>query len=293
MQGFNYTQLFSAMQVWPLKASAQYLASINRLIFLGELRLVRDMDLEIFDVNDQVAATLGQTVLPKPNGSQPITFTAPVAQNAVSATLTADFTGVTGVYVVTFSDNEIQAVTLTNNATSATWPLPMANAATTAATINPLFVAERNLWSIYNGVPKLMVKRSWEFIQNYQAAAPGKPYYFADQGTSQWITAPAADANTSFFVRRYIQRPQSIVVAQNTYFGDNLGDVLFTCCLMEAEQWLKADDRYADLSKKYYEELLPNARGEISIAARAGMYTPLQPVASVPQPAAPQQPAQG
>lgn len=290
MQGFNYAQLYQAMQDWPLKSSGLYLKNINRMIYMGELRLIRDLDLEIFDITDQVAATLGQNTLAKPNASQPITFTAPIAQNATSATLTAAFTGVTGVYVVTFSDNEIQAVTLTNGATTATWPLPMAAAVTVNATINPLFVAERNLWSVYNGVPKLMVKRSWEFIQNYQAAAQGKPYYFADQGTSQWITAPAADANTTFFKRRYIQRPQSIVVAQNTYLGDNLGDVLFAATLMESEMFLKADDRYADMKTKYEQELLPSARGEIAIAARAGVYSPLQPVASVPQPAAPPPP---
>jgi hypothetical protein len=287
MQGFSYKQLFQAMQDWPLKSSGLYLTNINRMIFMGELRLVRDMDLEIFDVTDQVAVTPGQNIIAKPNGSQPFTFTAPIAQNATNGTLSAAFTGITGVYVVTFSDNEIQAVTLTNGLTTATWPLPMVNAATVNAVINPLFVAERNLWSIYNGVPKLMVKRSWEFIQNYQAAANGKPIYFADQGTSQWITAPAADANTSFIKRRYIQRPQSIVVAQNTYFGDNLGDVLFAACLMESEMFLKADDRYADMKTKYEQELLPSARGEIAIAARAGVYSPLQPVASVPQPAGP------
>lgn len=291
MQGFNYTQLFAALQAWPLKSSSVYLQNLNRMIFMGELRLVRDMDLEIFEVTDQVAVALGDTAVAKPAGSQPITFTAPVAQGATSATLNANFTGVTGVYVVTFSDNEIQAVTLTNGAPSATWPLPMANAATTAAIISPLFVAERSLWSIYSGRPKILVKRSYDFIQSYIQQDQGRPLYYCDDGQSQWLFAPAADANTSAIKRRYIRRPESIVVAQNTYFGDNLGDVLFAACLMESEQFLKADDRYADMKTKYYDELLPNARGEIAIAARAGVYSPLQPVASVPQPAAPPPPA--
>lgn len=291
MQGFNYTQLFAALQAWPLKSSGLYLANLNRMIFLGELRLVRDMDLEIFDVTDQVALTPGQTVVVKPAGSQPITFTAPIAQNATSATLNSVFSGATGVYIVTFSDNEIQAVTLTNLATTATWPLPMAAAATTAATISPLFVAERNLWSIYNGRKMMLVKRSYDFIQSYIAQDPGRPLYYSDDGQSQWVFAPAADVNATAIQRRYIRRPESIVVAQNTYFGDNLGDVLFVACLMESEQFLKADDRYADMKTKYYDELLPNARGEIAIAARAGVYSPLQPVASVPAPAAPPPPA--
>ncbi len=53
---------------------------------------------------------------------------------------------------------------------------------------------------------------------------------------------------------------------------------------MEAEQWLKVDDRYADMKTKYYDELLPNARGEVMIAARSGVYAPLAPIATIPGP---------
>lgn len=293
MQGFNYTELYSALQLWPLKSSTAYLASLNRIIYLGELRLIIDMDLDIFDVNDQVPAAPGDTTIPKPNQSMPITFTAPIAQNAQSATLSSAWTGTTGPYVLTFSDQEIQAVTLTNGQTTATWTLPMAAAVTAAATINPQMIVERNLWVLYDKgdgqgpAPRTMVKRSWDFLQQYFLATPGQPKYFADQGTSEWIFSPAADANTSAYIRRYIRRPVSIVIAQNTWLGDNVGQCLFVACLMEAEQWLKADDRYADWKSKYYEELLPNARGEIMIAARSGQYSPLAPVATVPGPPAP------
>ena len=284
MQGFNYQELYSALQVWPLKSSVAYLASLNRLIYLAELRVIIDLDLDIFDVNDSVTVASGATSLQKPSGSQPITFTAPIAQNATSATLASAWTGATGVYVVTFSDNEIQAVTLTKTQTTATWTLPMAAAVTANAVVNPQMVVERNLWVVYNGVPKTLVKRSWDFVTMYQNAAAGKPLYYADQGLGTWIFGPAADANTSAILRRYVQRPQSIVVAQNTWIGDNVGQLLFVAALMEAEQWLKADDRYADMKTKYYEELLPNARGEVMLAARSGAYAPLAPIASVPGP---------
>src|SRR5882762_3389495 len=149
MQGFSYSQLYSALQVWPLKASTLYLASINRLIYLAELRVIIDLDLDIFDVNDQVALAPGAVVVPKPPGSQPLVFTAPIAQNATSATLTGAWGGTTGPYVVTFSDQEIQSVTLTNGATTATWALPMAAAVTINAVVNSQFVVERNLWLVY------------------------------------------------------------------------------------------------------------------------------------------------
>ena len=285
MQGFSYQQLYSALQVWPLKSSPLYLASINRLIYLAELRVIIDLDLDIFDVNDQVALAANATTVAKPAGSLPLTFTAGIAQGAESATLAAAWAGTTGAYVVTFSDQEIQAVTLTNGQTTATWTLPMAAAVTTAAVINPQMVVERNLWVVYSGVTRLMVKRSWDFLQLYGQAAAGQPKYFADQGQGQWLIAPAADANATAIKRRYVQRPPSIVVAQNTWIGDNVGQLLFTAALMEAEQWLKVDDRYADMKTKYYSELLPNARGEVMLAARSGVYAPLAPIASVPGPA--------
>lgn len=284
MQGFSYTQLFAALQSWPLKSSDKYLKDLNRMIFLGELRVIKDLDLDIFDVNDQVAIAPAAVSVPKPPGSLPLIFTAPILANAVSATLASPWTGVTGPYVVTFSDQEIQSVTLTNGATTATWTLPMAAAVTVNAVINSQFIVERNLWVVYNGQTKLMVKRSWDFLQNYLGATAGRPYYYADQGQATWIFGPAADATATAIKRRYIQRPPSIVVAQNTWIGDNTGDLLFVACLMEAEHWLKADDRYGDMKTKYYEELLPNARGEVMLAARSGVYAPLAPIASVPGP---------
>jgi hypothetical protein len=289
MQGFNYKQLFQSLQDWPLKSSVPYQTALNRMIFLGELRVIRDLDLDIFDVNDQVVIAPAAVSLPKPPGSAPLVFTAPIALGAVSATLAAPWAGTTGPYVVTFSDNEIQSVTLTNAATTATWPLPMAAAVTVNATIASQFIVERNLWAVYSGATKIMVKRSWDFVTLYAGAAAGRPYYYADQGQGSWIFAPAADVNATAIKRRYVQRPPSIVVAQNTWLGDNVGDLLFVACLMEAEHFIKADDRYADMKTKYYEELLPNARGEVMLAARSGVYAPLAPIASVPgsPPAAP------
>ena len=287
MQGFNYTQLYQAMQDWPYKRSEVYLANINRMIFLGELRFVRDLDLEIFDIHDTLALSLGQTQLPKPPQSQPITFTGGLAQGAMSGTLNANWTGVTGVYVVTFSDNELQAVTLTNGVNSANWPQGLLDAVGPAARVNSQYVAERTLRILYNGAPKRLVKRSYDFVTDYSTAAAGQPLYYCDLTALLWLCAPATDANATLLMRHYIDRPQSIVVAGNTYLGDNFGDALFAACLLEAEGFLKADDRYADIAKKYYQELLPNARGEAMVMTRLGVYNPLMAVASLPAPPAP------
>ena len=284
MQGFSYSQLYAAMQAWPLKENGDYLANINRMIYMGELRLVRELDLDLFDVHDQVALTLGASSVPKPSQAQALTFTAAIAKGATGATLASAWGGTTGTYVTTFSDQEIQAVTLTASLTTATWTLPMAAAVSAAAVINPQMVVERALWCLYSGATKLMVKRSFDWVQNYLGALPGRPFYYCDDGTGQWLIAPAADANATAVKRRYIQRPVSIIVAQNTWLGDNVGDCLFVACLMETEQFLKADDRYADMRTKFYQELLPAARAELMTAWRSGKYTPLAPVAGLPQP---------
>jgi hypothetical protein len=284
MLGFNYTQLFAALQAWPVKQNADFLANLNRMIFMGELRLIRDIQLDIFDVNDSQALTAGQTILPKPAGSTPIVFTAPIAQGASSATLANAWGGTTGVYVITFSDNEIQAVTLTNEASTATWPLSMAAAVTANATLAPLFVVEQSLQVVYSGVNRILRKRSWEFLQLYQQASPGMPLYYADVDTNNWIIAPATDPNATAVLRKYTSRPVSIVAAGTTWLGDTVGEVLFAACLMEAEMYLKVDDRYNDMKIKYQVELLPAARDELISAWRKGSYAPLQPIATLPQP---------
>jgi hypothetical protein len=295
MQGFNLAQLTQALQDFPVYKSDLYLANLNRLIFLGELRLIRDLDLDIFDVNDNVTVAPGAVAIPKPPQSAPLTFAAVINVGAVSGTLAANWTQATGVYVVTFSDNEIQAVTLTQGATTATWPIPMAANVTVNARVNSQFVVERDLWLVLtSGAVRILRKRSYSFVQMYQSAAAGVPKYYADQGNAQvqWVIAPATDATVASCNRRYVQRPPSIVAMGNTYLGDNFGDVLFVACLMESEHFVKADDRYADFQKKYYGELLPNARGEVSLAARSGVYSPLEPTAAVQGP--PQAPeAQG
>jgi hypothetical protein len=70
----------------------------------------------VIDTSARLASRQGANTLTQ---VIPITFTAP--PTGTSATLTAAFIGVTGVYLITFSDAEIRLVTLTNGLTTATW----------------------------------------------------------------------------------------------------------------------------------------------------------------------------
>lgn len=92
--------------------------------------------------------------------AQPLTFTAPPAAAATSATLNAVWTGTTGAYLVFFvetagSVNEVRSVTLTNGATTATWTGGLAancNALTQASNNAAAAVVLAAPWANANGV---------------------------------------------------------------------------------------------------------------------------------------------
>jgi len=71
----------------------------------------------VIDVNARLAAR---------NGANPLTFesttlTFTAAPSGTSATLSANWTPPSGVYIVTFSDMEVRAITFTNGVNTATW----------------------------------------------------------------------------------------------------------------------------------------------------------------------------
>lgn len=123
--------------------------------------------------------------------------------------------------------------------------------------------------------------RSNDFVRRHGAdsTATGIPRYIADFDEFSFIVSPWA--NDDFSIRcRYVRRPEGLSVTNTeTWLSVNAGDALLAACLMEAEHWLKADDRYEDMKTKYYGELLPAIRAELRQAIRSGDYTPFKPAA--------------
>lgn len=67
---WTYTTLLQALQDWPVNDNATYVANLPTMIGLGELRLVRDLDLEIFDQEDtSVSMTIGNRLALKPTNA--------------------------------------------------------------------------------------------------------------------------------------------------------------------------------------------------------------------------------
>lgn len=211
MEGFTYNQLHDALQSWPVEENDEYTADLPKIIDMGELRLVRDLNLEIFDTTDSaIVVTSGSRFLTKPTGH----------------------------------------------------------------------IQTRTLWLITSGTKTPLLLRSRDFCNSLAPtpATTGVPRYYCEYSTTQWMVVPTPNA-TGTAESLFIKRPTGLAPGtQNTWLGDNCGDVLFAACLMEAELWLKADDRYADVEKQYNDKL-NIARAELRNSIRIGDYAPVKPAA--------------
>jgi hypothetical protein len=65
---YTYATLTQALQDWPEDNDPNYVNNIPIIIGMAELRLLRDLDLELFDVQTTVQTTGGSNLLPKPTG---------------------------------------------------------------------------------------------------------------------------------------------------------------------------------------------------------------------------------
>lgn len=63
---YTYATLAAAMQNWPEDDDADYVAAIPELIAHGELKLTRELDLEIFDVDVTANIASGVSTITKP-----------------------------------------------------------------------------------------------------------------------------------------------------------------------------------------------------------------------------------
>lgn len=141
-------------------------------------------------------------------------------------------------------------------------------------------IATRKLGILVNGryYPLLLRTRDW--CDNYapDATLLAQPKFYCEYSETQWefVATPNQNMLAKAVV---IERPAGLSSSnQNTWLGDNAGDLLFAACLMEAEHWIKADDRYGDIKAKY-DELLMVRRLELQNLIRNAGYSPYKPAA--------------
>lgn len=213
---WTYTSLLQALQDWPENTNDVYIDNLPNMIGLGELRLLRDLDLEIFDRDDQTQSTaIGSRIVAKP------------ADNIV-----------------------VRSV----------------------GYIDPLL-----------GYQPLK-QRSVDYCRHFApiVATTGTPIYYAEYNEDEILVVPTPAAVLPVLFRSNM-RPTDMLSPDNpnatSFLSVRVPDALLTACLMEADHYMQADDRYGDMKTKYYEELLPGARAELRQLQRSGDYSPFEPAA--------------
>ncbi|HSV90919.1 MAG TPA: hypothetical protein VLH80_07450 [Nitrospiraceae bacterium] len=127
-------------------------------------------------------------------------------------------------------------------------------------------------------------KRSSEYCQSFSplSAAQAPPQYYHELAFNQIEVVPTPDQAYQMYYR-YIGAPAESLnpttPTATTWLSRAGPDALFAACLAEAEHFIKADDRYADMLTKYQQELVPRLRNELRKSMRTGDYQPLQPAA--------------
>lgn len=136
-------------------------------------------------------------------------------------------------------------------------------------------ISTRTLWLITANVRTRLDQRSRDWCDNF---APDPtvltvPRYYCEYSEDFWYIVGTPNQSGTAQANMIIRPPGLSDSNQDTWLGTNAGDLLFAACLMEAEQWLKADDRYADI-KGTYDEKLGVRRLELVNLIRTGQYSP-------------------
>ncbi len=103
----------------------------------------------------------------------------------------------------------------------------------------------------------------------------GTPQFYAELSETDYFVAPAPDLAYPVVLRE-IAIPQALTVGnQNTWLGDQQGDILLDACMIEAEQYTKSDEYDVGKWKNFYGEKLPARRMELRDMIRSD-YSPIQ-----------------
>jgi len=130
------------------------------------------------------------------------------------------------------------------------------------------------------GVRRYLQRRTYEYCLDFapDETATAEPIYYAELTETQFFLAPAPNLAYAFEVRE-IQAPDSLTPSnQNTWLGDNAGDLLLYACLIASEEFIKADQEDIQSWKTSYAETMPTRRLELRRNIR-GDYSPIKNVA--------------
>ena len=135
-----------------------------------------------------------------PQTTATLTFTASLSGGATSATLTANWGSTTGPWLVTFSNGDARAVTLTNGSAAATWSGGLSGSATSSATYTNSGQHDGNAkWLRSSWAPALIVSNDMDLTGTRTITDNRRAnIFFAVNGIATWrLGQGTIDSNTA------------------------------------------------------------------------------------------------
>lgn len=148
-----------------------------------------------------------------------------------------------------------------------------------------------HLTPVGGGARVYLQRRTYEYCVDYQpdpAVNRAQPIFYAEFSDTEFFVAPSPDAAYPFEMRE-ISNDTALALApanQNTWLGDNAGDLLLYSCLIFSEPYLKADTVDMDKWKALYAETMPTRKERLKRQLRAN-YAPIRNAARTEQPQQP------
>lgn len=130
------------------------------------------------------------------------------------------------------------------------------------------------------GLRRFLERRTYEYCLDFEPdeSATAEPQYFAEYSPTEFFMTPAPDVTYAFELRQ-IQAPDQLTVSnQNTWLGDNCGDLLLYACLISSEEFLKSDQGEIAVWKATYSEMMPARKLEARQQWRSD-YSPVKEAA--------------
>jgi len=132
-----------------------------------------------------------------------------------------------------------------------------------------------------SGGPKVYLeRRTYEYCLDFEPdeSLTAQPQYYAEFTETEFFVVPAPDIAYGFDLRQ-IQTPDALGPGnQNTWLGDNAGDMLLYACLLASDEFLISDTEDLSTWRTSYAELVTARKLELRRQWR-GDYSPVKEAA--------------
>lgn len=197
---YTYTSLRTAVIAFTEDTGTEFAANLDDCIGRAEIRLLRDLDLELFDITTTGTMTGASPFITKPAG----------------------------------------------------------------------YLGYRSFYLGSTGSRSIIEEKSYDYILEYwpdATATTATPKYFCEYSDTQFMVGGTPSGNLPYTLR-FMKRPDGLSGSTSTtWLSTYTPDALFHATMLEAELFLKADDR-AQLWEGRYKDALSRAKREIRRATR-------------------------